>query len=327
MADDTSDRRATRPAKIARGALGRDASRGRHGPDDNSHETDAQLREGLKRLAAEEDRGWHLGARLRNYFLTGLLIVGPVTLTAYIIWWMVNFADDWFKPFVPKQYLPDTYLPFAVPGVGLIVGIGGLTIIGALAANLLGRTLISYGELMLGRMPIVRNVYRALKQIFESVVSATEPGEAVQKVGLIEFPSKGLWSLVFVTGETAGEIAAAQPGGASELYNVFMPTGIVPPTGFVCFVPRENVTFLNMSMEDAAKIIISGGMVTPAHLPGAQGTAAGGGITGGVTGSGASGGAQAAIGAPTQAGGGMPAPPEIADAFRRAGRTKPRPRR
>jgi len=224
----------------------------------------AELRVGLQRLALDDEpAGWHVGARLRNYFLTGLLIVGPVTITLYIIWWFINVADAWVKPFVPKTYLPDTYLPFAVPGIGLIFGIAGLTLIGALAANLLGRTLVSFGELMLGRMPIVRNVYRALKQIFESVVTATGPNQGFQKVGLIEFPSKGLWSLVFVTGETSGEISQVQPGGDSDLLTVFMPTGIVPPTGFICFLPRKDVTFLNMSVEDAAKIIISGGMVMP----------------------------------------------------------------
>ncbi|MCB1521731.1 MAG: DUF502 domain-containing protein [Hyphomicrobiaceae bacterium] len=279
--------------------------------------TEAELRDRLKSLVEDDDHGWHLGARLRNYFLTGLIIVGPVTLTVYIIWWLVNVADAWFKPFVPKQYLPDTYLPFAVPGVGLIVGIGGLTLIGALTANLLGRTLISYGELMLGRMPIVRNVYRALKQIFESVVSATDPNQSFQKVGIIEFPSKGLWSIVFVTGETGGEIMAARPGGNEELYTVFMPTGIVPPTGFICFVPRDAVQFVNMSIEDAAKIIISGGMVTPTPgliQPGeARFTYE----------------AAATRPAPAVAPPGVAAaaPPQIADAIRRASKPKPRSRR
>lgn len=297
---------------------------------------EAELRAGLKRLAEEDyDRGWHLGARLRNYFLTGLIIVGPVTLTIYIIWWLINVADAWFKPFVPKQYLPDTYLPFAVPGVGLVFGIAGLTLIGALAANLLGRTLFSYGDLMLGRMPIVRNVYRALKQIFESVVTATDPSQSVQKVGLIEFPSKGLWSIVFVTGEAGGEIAKAEPGGNRELYTVFMPTGIVPPTGFICFVPKADVTFLNMTIEDAAKIIISGGMVTPA--PGTAGAAAAAGeraATPGERAGPAPGSLSAALasGAPagaTTLGQGIatPAPPEVAQAMRRAAREKPRSRR
>ncbi len=219
----------------------------------------------LAKLAepAPTDQRMHIGARLRNYFLTGLLVVGPVTITLYAANWFVNIVDVWIKPFVPKIYNPDTYLPFAVPGIGLVFAIIGLMLIGALAANLLGRTLISYGDLFLGRMPIVRNIYRAVQQIFESVISASGPTANFQKVGLIEFPSKGLWSIVFVTGETTGEIAAVKPGGEGELVTVFMATGIVPPTGFVCFVPRKDVTFLNMTVEDAAKIVISAGMVTP----------------------------------------------------------------
>jgi uncharacterized membrane protein len=226
---------------------------------------DGGLSAGLQMLAHDDGTPLRIGARLRNYFLTGLIIVGPVTLTIYIIWWVINVTDAWLKPFVPTVYLPDTYLPFAVPGIGLLFGIVFLTVIGALTANLLGRSLISFGEMALDRMPIVRNVYRALKQFFESLVSATASGtqQGFQKVGLIEFPSKGLWSIVFVTGETRGEINITQPGGEEDLVTVFMPTGIVPPTGFICFVPRRDVTFLKMSVEDAAKIVISAGMVVP----------------------------------------------------------------
>lgn len=224
----------------------------------------AEIKEGLARLAKDEDRSWHMGTRLRNYFLTGLVIVGPVTITIYIAWWFINIVDAWIKPFLPRVYNPETYLPFYIPGFGVIVVILGLTMVGALAANLLGRTLISYGELMVGRMPIVRNVYRTMKQIFESVITASGPDQPVQKVGLIEFPSKGIWSIVFVTGETSGAVHAGLPETAEEdMLSVFMPTGIVPPTGFVCFIPRREVTLLDMSMEDAAKVIISGGMVMP----------------------------------------------------------------
>lgn len=226
---------------------------------------DDGLSAGLQRLASDGGAPLRVGARLRNYFLTGLIIVGPVTLTIYIIWWVINFTDAWLKPFVPTAYLPDTYLPFAVPGIGLLFGIAFLTLTGALAANLLGRSLISFGEMALDRMPVVRNVYRALKQFFESLVAATHSGAqpSFQKVGLIEFPSKGLWSLVLVTGEARGEISITQPGGEEDLVTVFMPTGFVPPTGFICFVPRRDVTFLKMSVEDAAKIIMSAGMVVP----------------------------------------------------------------
>ena len=209
--------------------------------------------------------GLRFGARLRNYFLTGLVIVGPVTITLYITWWFITVVDAWVKPFVPAFYNPETYLPFAMPGIGLVFAIVGLTLIGALAANLLGRTIISSGELFLARMPIVRNLYQALKQIFVSVVSAAGPGTPFNKVGLIEFPSKGIWSLVYVTGEAVGEIKAREPGGEGDLMTVFMPTGIMPPTGFVCLVPRKDVIFLSMSVEDAAKMVISAGMVMPEY--------------------------------------------------------------
>ena len=114
---------------------------------------------------------------------------------------------------------------------------------------------------MLGRMPIVRNVYQGLKQIFESVVTASAPNQSFQKVSLMEFPSKGIWSIVFVTGEATREITGALNG--EDLISVFMPTGMLPPAGFVCFVPRRNVLPIAMSVEDAAKIIISAGMVNP----------------------------------------------------------------
>lgn len=225
----------------------------------------APLSEGLKRLAQDDgaSSGGHIATRLRNAFLTGLLIVGPVTITLYIMWWVINWIDAWVKPLLPVHYNPDTYLPFPVPGIGLLVAVVGLTLIGALAANLLGRTLVSSGELMMSRTPIVRNVYGAIKQIFESVISTAGPSQNFQKVGLIEFPSKGLWSIVFVTAETEGEISEVKPGGEGDLLTVFMPTGIVPPTGFICFLPRRDVIFLKMSVEEAAKIVLSAGIVTP----------------------------------------------------------------
>jgi uncharacterized membrane protein len=226
--------------------------------------SDAPEKSVIAMLAEPTVEGRHIGARLRNYLLTGLVIVGPVSITLYATQWVIRAIDDWVKPFLPKSYNPDTYLPIAIPGMGLLLAVIGITLIGALAANLLGRTLFSYGDLFIGRMPIVRNVYRALKQIFESVVTAAGPGTNFKKVGLIEFPSKGLWSIVFITGDTIGEIGHIKPGGNSDLITVFMATGIVPPTGFVCFVPRESVTLLDMSVEDAAKIVISAGMVTPA---------------------------------------------------------------
>jgi uncharacterized membrane protein len=225
-------------------------------------EEQAGLQAGLAKLALDQaPEEPHAGARLRNYFLTGLVVVGPVGITLYIAWNFIALVDAWVKPYVPALYNPDSYLPFAVPGVGLVFSVVLLTIIGALAANLLGRSLISAGEMMLSRTPIVRNVYRGLKQIFESVVTASAAGQNFQNVALMEFPSKGIWSIVFVTGEAARDVARELPG--QDLISVFMPTGMLPPSGFVCFVPRKSVLTIQMSVEDAAKIIISAGMVNP----------------------------------------------------------------
>jgi uncharacterized membrane protein len=223
----------------------------------------AEIKAGLAKLTLDPAPAVHqrTGARLRNYFLTGLVVVGPVTITLYIAWYFINIIDAWVKPYIPKIYNPESYVPFPIPGVGLVFAIIGLTMIGALTANLIGRSLISAGEMMLGRTPIVRNVYQGLKQIFESVVTASAPNQSFQKVALMEFPSKGIWSIVFITGDAAEQIAAEVPG--QDLISVFMPTGMLPPSGFVCFVPRKDVMPVKITVEDAAKIIISAGMVNP----------------------------------------------------------------
>jgi uncharacterized membrane protein len=223
----------------------------------------AEVTEGLVKLAEGDPVvRVRLSARLRNYFLTGLVVVGPITITLYIARYVIQSVDQWVKPYIPALYNPDTYLPFAVPGFGLLFAIIAIMLIGALAANLIGRTVISAGEVMLNRMPVVRNVYRGTKQIFESVVTASAPNQqAFQKVAVMEFPSKGIWAIVFVTGEAAAEIKTIGPD--KDLVSVFLPTHLLPPSGFVVFVPRASVIPIDMSVEDAAKIIISAGLVNP----------------------------------------------------------------
>ncbi|GAB4239614.1 MAG: hypothetical protein Kow0032_26820 [Methyloligellaceae bacterium] len=234
--------------------------------DPNEKHEPAEPEEGaysLQRLTSPPDKGsWHLGARLRNYFLTGLIIVGPVGITLYVLWWFINLVDAWVKPWIPAKYLPESYLPFTVPGVGLIFSITALVIIGAFTANLFGRTLISYGEMMLDRMPVVRNVYRALKQIFETVLS--QSNNSFQKVGLIEYPRKGLYAIVFISTETRGEIDKKVEKGET-LLSVFLPTTPNPTSGYLLFLPEKDVLVLDMSVEEAAKLVISAGLVVPEH--------------------------------------------------------------
>lgn len=203
-----------------------------------------------------------LGTKLRNYFLTGIVVAAPISITIYISWWFINLVDGWIKPFVPTIYNPDHYLPFTVPGVGLLFAIAGLTLLGALTANLFGRTIVSYGEMMLNRMPIVRNVYSALKQIFETVLS--QSNTTFQDVGVIEYPRRGIYSIVFVSTVTKGEIQErVEP--EQELISVFLPTTPNPTSGFLLFVPRKDVLILDMSVEEGAKMVISAGLVTPAY--------------------------------------------------------------
>jgi uncharacterized membrane protein len=202
----------------------------------------------------------HFGARLRGYFLTGLIVVGPVAITIYVVWWFITLVDGWVKPLIPQSYLPETYLPFPVPGVGLIFGILGVMVIGALTANLFGRTIVSYGEMMLDRMPVIRGVYRLLKQIFETVFSNT--GHSFKRVGLIEFPRRGLYALVFVSGDPPDEVKQ-KVGNGEALMTVFMPNAPNPTTGFVLFMPTEDVMLLDMSIEDGAKLVVSAGLVAP----------------------------------------------------------------
>lgn len=198
--------------------------------------------------------------RLRNYFLTGLVIAAPVSITIYLTWTFINIVDDWIKPWVPTIYNPDHYLPFSLPGVGLIFAFFAITVLGALTANLFGRTIVSYGEMMLNRMPVVRNLYNALKQIFETVVSQSQ--SSFKEVGVIEYPRKGIYAIVFISTETGGEVKKKFDDGEGML-SVFLPTTPNPTSGFLLFVPRKDITILDMSVEDGAKLVISAGLVDP----------------------------------------------------------------
>lgn len=203
------------------------------------------------------------GMRLRNYFLTGLIIAAPLSITIYITWTFIGWVDAWVKPLIPTRYNPDHYLPFPVPGFGLIVAIVLLVLLGATTANLFGRTIIAYGEMLLDRMPLVRSIYRGLKQIFETVLSQTS--QSFKDVGLIEYPRPGLWAIVFVATETRGELRKKAGGDEDDLLSVFLPTTPNPTSGFLLFVPRKEVIILDMTVEDAAKVVISGGLVMPEH--------------------------------------------------------------
>ena len=213
-------------------------------------------------VTPEPPRG--LMGRLRTYFLTGLIVAGPIAITFYLTWWFVTWVDGLVRPFVPIDYRPETYLPFGLPGSGLVVAVVALTLLGFLTANLIGRTLVDLGEKVLGRMPVVRAIYRGLKQVFETLFSGS--GSSFRKVGLVEFPSPGMWSIVLISQAPSIDVASNLPG-QEEHVSVFLPCAPNPTTGFFFYLPKSKLIEIDMSPEDAATLIMSAGVVQPGADP------------------------------------------------------------
>ena len=205
-------------------------------------------------------RGLTAGQRLRNYFLTGIVVSGPVVITIYLSFWIINWVDSWVKPIIPQIYLPETYLPFAIPGFGILVLVFGLTILGFLTANLVGRTMLDFGETLLARMPVVRGLYRSTKQIFETVFS--QSGTSFRTVALVEYPAPGCWSIVFPSTPPSAEVASGLPKD-DDFISVFLPCAPNPTTGFFFYVARNKVIEVPITVDDAAKIVMSLGLLKP----------------------------------------------------------------
>jgi uncharacterized membrane protein len=209
---------------------------------------------------ARKPMPFHLGllARLRAYFLAGVLVTAPVAVTFYIVWLIVSFIDNRVSQLIPARYSPENYLPFGIPGLGLVIAIIVLTLIGAVTAGYLGRVVVRLSDAILARMPVVRSIYGATKQIFETVLA--HKSTAFRQVCLVEYPRRGIWSLGFVTGTAVGEI---QERTSDQVVNVFLPTTPNPTSGFLLLVPTRDLIPLKMSVEDGIKMVISGGIITP----------------------------------------------------------------
>ena len=200
--------------------------------------------------------------RLRSWFFTGLVVFGPLGLTVYFAWWLVSLIDNWVRPLAPSVLWPDTYLPIHVPGFGVIIAMFGITVLGFLAANIAGRTLVSAGEAMLDRTPVLRSVYKSLKQIFETIFR--EGGTQFRKVGLVEYPAKGQWSIVFLSSEPPPVIADAL--GPEPMISVFLPCTPNPTTGFYFYVPIKDVIEIPITPNEAAQLVMSAGLIQPTRV-------------------------------------------------------------
>ena len=201
----------------------------------------------------------NFGARVRRYFFTGIVVTVPITITLWSAWWFLNFVDNLVAQIIPEQWNPNSYLPFSIPGLGLILTVIFFIAIGFLARNFLGRLIIRASEFIVLRMPIVSTIYNALKQVLDMTIG--EQSRAFREVVLFQYPHPNSWTIGFVTGVTPGEIQTVGQGG--EVLNIYCP--VTPTTaGFVVFIPRKDVMPLSMTVEDAVKLLASGGIITPA---------------------------------------------------------------
>lgn len=199
-----------------------------------------------------------ISARLRNYFLTGVIVTAPIGITIYLVWAFVDLVDRNVAPLLPVAIQPGGIMLFSIPGLGVVVALVAVTLVGFLTANFLGRRLVRLGETIVSRMPIVRSVYSALKQIFETVLK--QSSTSFRQVVLIEFPRRDSWAVAFLSNESTGE-----PGQRlnDDVVAIYLPTAINPTSGYLLFLPRRDVIFLDMSVEEGMKLILSGGMVIP----------------------------------------------------------------
>jgi len=206
---------------------------------------------------------------LKKYLLTGLLVTGPVAITIFSVWWLVQQMDRAIF-LIPPMYRPEALLGFEIPGLGVIITVFILLVVGMLARNILGRKIVSFGEGMVERIPFARSIYSTVKQVFQTMFAE---GEGVQRrVVLVEYPRKGCWALAFATGPTMGEISRRL---GFEGVNVFIPTTPNPTSGYYVVIPKDEVVETTITAEEAFKAIVSAGVMAPngdqrltARLPG-----------------------------------------------------------
>ena len=209
-------------------------------------------------------------AGLRNSFLTGLVVIAPVALTIWLIWSVIGWIDGFVLPFIPNLYHPDNILntlfgqdvAINIRGLGVVIFLLFTTFVGWIAKGFLGRSLIRFGENLVRRMPVVRSIYSGVKQIAETVFAQSD--RSFEKACLIEYPRKGIWAIGFISTDAKGEVKY-KVKAQSDLLSVFVPTTPNPTSGFMLFFPRSDVIELDMSIEDAAKLVISAGLVYPPY--------------------------------------------------------------
>lgn len=224
-----------------------------------------QRAKNIKRIRLEREKAvfMKLGAKIRAYLFTGILVTAPVAITFYMAYKFIFWVDRLVGQMMPpklQSYVNDI-LPFTVPGLGLIILIVALIVVGMFAAGFMGKFFMRLGEWIVYKLPLISSVYSLLKQVFETFLSTKT--QVFNKVVLLEYPRKGIWILGLVSSETKGEVKKLLK---EEMLNVFIPTTPNPTSGFLIFVPKSETIELDMTVEEGIKFIISGGLVEPENL-------------------------------------------------------------
>ena len=202
-----------------------------------------------------------LAGRLRAYFFAGVLVTAPISITFYIAWLFIDFVDRQVTPVIPAPWNPRQW---GVPGVGLLLLVVAMTLVGALTAGFAGRVWLRVSEAVMERTPVLRGIYSAVKQIFETVLA--QKSQAFREVALIEYPRRGIWTVCFITGPAIAQVT--RQAGHDDLISVFVPTTPNPTSGFLLFLPRAEIRVVDMSVEDGLKLVISTGIVAPTDRTG-----------------------------------------------------------
>lgn len=197
---------------------------------------------------------------LKTYFFTGILITAPIAITLYVAWVAITYADNLVTAFIPAKYNPNNLLPYGIPGIGVILLLVFFTGVGMLTANFMGRSLVKLGYQIMNKMPVLSGLYNAIRKILETVLGSGK-NKAFRQPVLVEYPRRGLWTIAFITGPVYSEIEKKLKD--KTLLAVYVPTTPNPTSGFFLYVPQKDVIFLNISVDEALKMILSTGIINP----------------------------------------------------------------
>lgn len=200
---------------------------------------------------------------LKTYLFTGILVTAPVAITFYLAVQLFLYIDNHVTALIPEKYNPETYLPYGLPGLGVVLLLAFLILVGMMTANFVGQAFVQIGRAIIVRMPIISGIYNAFRKIFETLLGSGK-NTAFRQPVLIEYPRKGMWTIAFLTGPVYHEI---QKKTDEALVCVYVPTTPNPTSGFLIYLPKKEVQPLDIRVDDALKIILSIGIINPDAKP------------------------------------------------------------